>query len=237
MTAISRGAPLRIIAARDAHFPVATISLKSLGISTAASYEGKRWATSVGANPELTVMGELARVAGFDQHSIRIVNIPFNARAAALISDQADFASAWYGSGLPIIGSILAKAGIPYTYVRWSDFGIDIYGQCLAARNDWLETHSALAHAFLKATVKGFETAINSPSDAVSATIKQNPNAGLDASIVREQWSQAVELLTDDYSSKHGLLTMDPVKIEKTAIMANLSTNIHFFTNDYLPHY
>jgi NMT1/THI5 like len=80
----------------------------------------------------------------FAASSVRIVNVPFNARVAALLSGEADFASAWYGSGLVQLGSILAKAGTPFTFIRWSDHRIDIHGQCLAAKVQWLQENSTL---------------------------------------------------------------------------------------------
>jgi NitT/TauT family transport system substrate-binding protein len=233
-----QGAPLRIIAARDALFPVGTVSLAASRIRTPTAYAKKRWATAAGANPEIAFMGELGKLAGFDPATITLQNIPFNARIPALLAGQSDFASAWYGSGYPQYASTLRKAGVPFDFVRWSDYGIDAYGQCLAAREDWLSTNADAARRFLRATLRGISAAIAEPSSAVRATIKLNPNANLDADVVAEQWKQAQELLYDAHAREHGLLTISGAKVARMVEVNELGKSINIdrlYTNAYLP--
>jgi NitT/TauT family transport system substrate-binding protein len=238
MRATIQGAPLRIIAARDATFPVGTISLTPSQIRTPTDYANKRWATAAGANPEITVLGYLGKLTGFDAGTVIVQNIPFNARVSALLAGQSDFASAWYGSGYPQYAHALKKANISFDFVRWSDYGVDSYGQCLAARESWLSENAEAARGFLRATVRGILAAISDPSAAVRATVKLNPNASLDPDVVAEQWSQAQELLYDQYSREHGLLTVSETKISRMVEMSELgkSTDVgRLFTNAYLP--
>jgi ABC-type nitrate/sulfonate/bicarbonate transport system substrate-binding protein len=76
------------------------------------------------------------------------------------------------------------------------DFGVpDTYNVLLACNGDWLEENPELAEAFVQATAKGFEFAVEEPKAAAQILIDANPGAFPTEELV----FQSAELLAKEF--------------------------------------
>lgn len=239
LSAIEQGGDYRIVAIRDAIIPVGTISLKSEAIRTPADYEGKLWGHSESFSPELAILPALAERSSFDPDSVDIVHLEFPARLPALLNGDVDFISAWWGSGYPPQLLAARQQGIEIDFLRWSDFGIDAYGECLVARNDWLISSPVAAAGFFAAADRGFRDAIADPESAVNATIRLNPSQEDQKAVIALSWEQSEDLVYDSKSLVQKLFWIDANRLLETRrlILGDTSNSPieETFTNEFLP--
>jgi NitT/TauT family transport system substrate-binding protein len=239
LNAIEQGGELRVIGVRDAKFPVGTVSLATSNIRTPADYAGKRWGHNVGNSPEQKLLPTLAAQTGFDPTTVKLVHVDYPAQLGALIQGQIDFVSAWWGSGYPEMLLAARDQGVELRFIRWSDYGIDVYGECLVARVDWLDEHPDLAKAFLSSAVKGFLDSQSEPDAAVDAVIASNADQSEQREAIKLQVIQSMELVNDEYVDQHGLFSISGEKLSRTRdAILGMTTKVaieNTFTNEYLP--
>jgi NitT/TauT family transport system substrate-binding protein len=213
---IDQGSSFIIVAMRDALSPIGTVSLDGSAIHTPKDYANKRWGHYTAFTPELRVIGWLGRAYGFDPASVHIANLDFRLRLASLIRGDVDFISGWWGSGFPAFQVAAEKQGVKLKFLRWSDFGVDIYGECLVARRDWALANPDLLRRFLAISAKSFDQSIVDSDGAVAAAIRAAPEVGADRDLIKRGWDQSKELLHDEHSRKRGLFWIETSKLQKT---------------------
>lgn len=216
LRAIEQGAPLRIIAVRDAVLPVVTVAFPRSGIRTPKDYAGKRWGLDASNRFEQDLMPILAERVGFNYASVKLIHADYPAQLQALIEGKVDFFAAGWGSNLPQILLTERQLGIELSVIRWSRYGIDVYGDCLVARDDWLGRHPGLAKAFLTASVRGFKDEMRDPTAAVAAVMKFNTDLASYREVIRLEVTQSLDLLYDTYSRTHGLFSISREKLLRT---------------------
>lgn len=163
----------------------------------------------------------------------------------AVYSKKADFAlplTTWEG----IEGKL---KGTPLKFFDPTEYGVPpSYQLLLAASDDYLAKHEAIAKRFLKATQKGYAYAVEHPKEAAAILIKQNPSGNLDAELVNESQAELSGSYWADAKGKVGyasperwdaytkflfdagvLTGADGKAINKAPAAAEL------FTNKYLP--
>ena len=112
----------------------------------------------------------------------------------------------------------------------------DEYTPLLASSNAFLQEHPDQARAFLAATAKGYQYAMENPEDAAKILVKHAPEIDEAIAVESQKW------LADQYQGdKPHWGTFDPVRWgnffkwmeEKGLVDRDISTE--GFTNDYLP--
>ncbi|MBS1878876.1 MAG: ABC transporter substrate-binding protein [Actinobacteria bacterium] len=70
------------------------------------------------------------------------------------------------------------EEGIELRAFRPQDYGVpDSYTKVLICNPHWLEANPELAQSFVEATAKGFEYAVENPTDAAKILVEENPSA------------------------------------------------------------
>ncbi len=143
--------PVVVLAVIFQHSPLVLLSLAKSGLSTPADYAGKRIMVSLDAEAEIFSMFANESVplsaVNFVQHSWDLED---------LVAGRVDAISA-YSTNEPII---LRTRGIASSMTRPLTYGIDFYGDCLFTSEAELKSHPARAAAFLSASLKGWEYAM-----------------------------------------------------------------------------
>jgi NitT/TauT family transport system substrate-binding protein len=236
---INQGHRFVILGARDANSPIGTVALRRNGITSPAQYAGKKWGHSLGFSPERQLLKELAALSGFDGDSVKIIHMEYGVRFSALLAGQIDFMSAWWGSGYPPIMLTAERQNIELTYIRWTDFGVDVYGEVFVARRDWVEQQPELVRGFLRAASRAFLAAMADPAAAVDAAAAHLGKQGVEREIIRVGWQQSSELVWDAFGRKHGIFQIDEGKFLRTLEMMSVRDLdrpvTSYFTNEYLP--
>jgi len=228
----SNGIPVVSIAAIVQHNTSAIASLKSSGITSAADFEGKTYA-SFGLPIERPLLQGLMQCAGADINKLAFVDVGYDT-FPALVAGRADLIwiyEGWDGVQAKLKGIELNM--VPF----YGDCVPDYYTPVIIAGENTLAEHPDLARRFLKATARGYEYAIAHPAEAADMLLKHSPES--DPALVRA----SQEYLSAQYQADADHWGVQKPEVWRTfaAWMADnglLTTPIDAdaaFSNDYLP--
>lgn len=210
----SKGADLKIIAVRDQRNPVATISLQDNPVESVSDFDRKRWGYSASFSPEQFILKKLA-----DQHEVNFeniikLNVDFPLRVGALINGEVDFISGWIGSALPPFTSAIEKTGAKPVVLYWEDLGVDIYGECFAAKSSALASSGEIFEKFITTAKQAYFEVIGDPSVGMNAVIAFYKGLVIDKEILAEQIEQSNSLLGS--GDKDDILSVEEEKLQQT---------------------
>ena len=214
------------------HNTSAIISLKEDGIESPKDLEGKNYATW-DLPVEKAMMQNIMEADGGDYSKLNLIPEYIDNEAAALLQDI-DAIWIYYAWA----GIACEQAGLETDYIFFKDIKpeFDFYSPIIVANSNWIKENPDTAKAFLAATAKGYEYAIENPDDAADILCKQVPE--LDKDLVKE----SQKWLANQYKAEVDQWGY----IDQTRWDAfyswlyenNLSDEIpagYGFTNDYLP--
>lgn len=213
MLAQEEGSEITIVAVKDAHNRIATVSLKEKGIASPKDYEGR----TLGSNPgsfEFDLLPILGRINGFDAETVEIRELDFSVLFASLLSGKIDIITAFYGSGLYTWEQAALRDGKELSVIRWVDHGLDTYGDAIVTSNGLIESDPDLIKRFFRAAIKGFTYGIENPSEVPALVTKSLPE--LTEEEAAADWEQTIESMLDESTSENGLWWIDHDKMEAT---------------------
>jgi NitT/TauT family transport system substrate-binding protein len=208
------GAGITVVAQTYRTDPTRFVALKKSGISGPADLKGKRVGVQrVGKQADLLA---LLNGVGLSESDIKMVPISFGIED--IVAGKVDIGSQQL---------FFHKAAWEAAGYKWPDglvvldpakFGVEVYGQVIAVNNRYLAANSAAVACFLRASVRGWQTAIDDPDGAVKDVMKFLP-----AGSSTEQ-AQLVSLkVTDDELiappgfDKANLMKVDARQVQATA--------------------
>lgn len=224
--------PLTAVAAIIDHNDSGLISLKEKGIDSPSKMEGMTYA-SWDTPIERAILDDVITLDGGDP---LLVNYVPNTVTDVVSALQTNMDVVWIYYSWDGIATELAGLDTNYISFREIDPVLDFYTPILAANNEFLETQPEVARAFLAATAKGYEYAIENPESAAEILVGQVPE--LDPELI--QASQAY--LADKYQAEKAQWgTIDEARwtafydwmYEEGLIPEQLGSR--GFSNDYLP--
>ncbi len=89
--------------------------------------------------------------------------------ANALLSNKMQAASGFFSSNEPVQAEL---DGQNTTQLFYSDYGIEIYANAIFTTGQIIHEHPDLVERFLRATLKGYQYAIEHPNEAAELTVK-----------------------------------------------------------------
>lgn len=169
--------------------PAGVIFLKLSSIAEPKQLEGKTLGAAAG-DGGFKLFPTFAQHAGFDATSVKIQFIDPKLRETLLAKHEVD----------AIIGQIfnttleLKAKGVDPKEVGsflYRDYGLDLYGNGIAASPTFLRAHPDAVKGFIRASIKGFQDMVQDPAMAVEMTLKYQPL--LNAGIERDRLNLAME--------------------------------------------
>ena len=212
MKLVAEGADITVIGTILQGNPNEVTSLEGSGINKVADLRGKRVALPNGYS-QTAMFPLLLKANGLEQSDMDVINMPPESMVASLLQGQVD----------AILGSMdnfsvqLANEGAKTVNLPFIDHGAPTVAQSIIASNSFLEKQPDVAKAFVAASLKGWDAAIESPDDALSALQDRFPEVNmslapgqLDATIylmcanrarfvgkaTPEQWTDTVKILS-----------------------------------------
>ena len=148
------------------------ISQKAKGIVKPADMVGHKYATW-GLPGEQAIVKAMIKSAGKDPADLDMVpNTVENIIAEFQNPNGVD--CVWSYAAWDKI--ILEQANIETNFIWMKDIeGLDYYTPVIIANNDFLKNNPKEAQAFIRATAKGYDYAINHPKEAADILMKENP--------------------------------------------------------------
>lgn len=185
--------PIEAVAAVLQHNTSGIISLKGEGLDTPKGMEGKKYATW-DLDLEKATIKEVVEADGGDYEKVELIPSTVTDEVSALESKSVDAIWVFYGWG----GIATEVAGLETDYFAFADIDevFDFYTPVIIGNANWMAENEDTTKAFLEATKKGYEFAIENPKEASDILCSAVPE--LDADLV--QASQ--EYMKDQYKAE-----------------------------------
>jgi NitT/TauT family transport system substrate-binding protein len=172
----AQGIPLRAIATILRRNPLVFITLSSSGITSPRDFAGKTIRTSPQIIPTLHAM--TARV-GITPDQYSEVTLPWDVQLFA--SGDVPVWNA-YMNGQVIT---VQQAGYKINLIYPDDYGIHFYSDSIYATDEYIAANPELTLVFLRASLKGWQYAVENPGNVGALVAKYNTQADLNLEYLR----------------------------------------------------
>ena len=177
--ALDEPLPVTAVAALLQHNTSGLIARAGEGLDRPAGLEGKVYATW-NSPVELAMIRYMMEADGADYDTLTLIPNNFTDEPGALAANQVDALWVFYGWG-----AITADLrGFDYDFIYFKDYGqvMDYYTPIMTANTDFLAENPEAAKAFMAATAKGYEYAIENPEEAAQILIDGDNTGSLKGS-------------------------------------------------------
>ena len=180
----SDGKPVHAIATIYRHSPQVFVAEADSGISRPQDFVGQNILAAHHAVPALHAM--MARV-GISREQYTVVSLPYD---PVLFTSGETPVWAVYLTGSI---DILHQAGHKLNIIYPNDYGVHFYADTIFATDDFIAANPDLVLRFLRATLQGWQWAIENPEEAGPLALEYDPT--LDAAIQVAQMEASVPLI------------------------------------------
>jgi NitT/TauT family transport system substrate-binding protein len=218
--------------------PFGVYALKSSGIAKPKDLEGKKLGAPV-FDASFRLFPVFAKKTGVDRAKVTHVNLTPQLREQSLVQGRVDFISGHYFSSMLDLKARGVKSE-DVVAMRYSDFGLDLYGNCVIVSPDMLQKEKEV-RGFLSATIRAWKDVIADPKAGIAAAKKRDPLIDEALEMERLQLSLATNILTP-YVKANGMGDVDPARFARSVQdvaeafgLATAPPPDKVFTNRFLP--
>ncbi|MFF5989109.1 ABC transporter substrate-binding protein [Prauserella flavalba] len=156
-----QGADVKQVNLLQARSAYAVVALADTGISSWKDLRGKTVATE-GAGAMTAMWPFAMSKLGFKEGDVNVVHASSGSKIPGLLAGQWDANLALYVSDQPAIDALDRQAVV----LKWSELGIDLYGNGIVVSNEKLRADPAQVKRFNRAMQKGYLWACGHPAEA-----------------------------------------------------------------------
>lgn len=208
-----KGANVRQIDLVQGASAYSTIALPGSGIESWDDLRGKTVATE--GNGAMTYMLPAAlNGAGLSEGDVEVVNVTGESKIPGLLAGRWDANLALFVSDAPVLKS----EGVDPVVLKWSDVGVEIYGNGIIASEKTLDEKADLAKRFNSALQKGFLWACANPEDAADDFMEEV--RGFDKATVVDAVDEQCSLTWTDENRSLGYGAMSDEGVQKVIDIA-----------------
>ena len=203
--------------------PAAIFVLKSSGITEPKQLNGKKLGSAAN-DSTFKLFPIFASKTGIDVSSMEIQNIEPSLREVLLAQGKVDaIPGQVFNSLLELKAKGVSESNIKY--FMYKDYGLELYGNSIAASRDFLKSNPDAVKGFLRATVKGLKDVAKDPEVGVKAALIYQPL--LNADIERERLRVALSccILTDNVK-KNGFGDVDRERLKNIIALITKAYNL-----------
>ncbi len=193
--------------------PFALLSLKKHGIARPADLRG----ASIGApagDAARRLWPIFARNAGVPADSVAWTNMAPPLREPALVRGDVRAISGFYFTGFLNLAENLKVPEAEIVAFKYSDYGIDLYGNAVVGRVAWLRMNEDTVRRFLAALTVGFKAVLKDPRGAIVHIKAAEPLANEALELRRLQLAIDANMVNDEVR-RNGLLGIDPARMQR----------------------
>lgn len=177
--------PVTAVAGIIQHNTSGIVSLKGNGITSPKGMCGKKYATWE-LEIEQAMLKYLVEKDGGNFDDVTLIPSTVTDVASALQTKEVDDVWIYYAWD----GVALEQKGIDSDFFFFKDYdeALDYYSPVIIANNDYLKECPEDAKAFLAATKKGYEFAMENPEEAADILVKAAPELDKDIVVKSQEW-------------------------------------------------
>ncbi len=210
ITAISKGADLKIVAVVFDKAGNNVFFKKSAGISKPTDLIGKKIAAPP-ADSHRVLWPAFAALNNIPADKITMVNVKPEGKQAIVAAGEVDASFDLYTS-YAIWEKVLGKGNVGN--LLWADYGLPIYGHTYFVNTETVTKNPKMIERFLRAVHKGWRDTQMAPAEAIDAMAAAV--AGLDRDTLLNTMPQILDLCITDRSRKNGIGWIEPALMAKT---------------------
>lgn len=193
---------------------ISTSGLASLKpYKTLESLEGQRIAASQTDSARVILPILLAK-ANIDPSSIHWLAADPGVYSSLLLSGQTDLFTASLDGDVPALEKIAKPRGKTVYFAPFADWGYDVFGYFLIAKDTTLASDPGAAKRFAEATRRAVEYAVAHPEETARIMVKHNPALNYDTTLA--QWRQAIKSIETPYVKQHGYGVATDERLQRT---------------------
>ncbi|TSC62887.1 MAG: NMT1/THI5 like domain-containing protein [Parcubacteria group bacterium Gr01-1014_48] len=166
LVAVSEGKAIKAIAVIYQESPVAYFALKESGIKTPYDFVSKRVGVREGTGTYFTYIAMLNNL-GIDRS--KIIEVPAITTEISLLLEKKVDVLPGFRINEPKIAN---RMGYAVNIIKPEEYGVDIYADVLVTTQDIIYQKPELTRAFVKATLAGWEWAVQNREEAVDIVMK-----------------------------------------------------------------
>lgn len=205
----SKGADLKAVMVIYANAPFVLYWKKSAGIDGPEDFPGHTLGNPPG-DAARVMWPAFAEAVEIKPDSVDFVNISPAAKVPSLAADRVDIISDFY-NGHDVK---LNKFGDDLGFLRWSEYGINPYGNSFIVNTDFLDNNQQVVADFVEVTQRAYAACVENAAPCIDALM--NHASGLDRQAMVDQWGRVKELMSDQYTTSVALGYFDDGRIQKT---------------------
>jgi NitT/TauT family transport system substrate-binding protein len=182
----------------------------------------------------------LARANGVDLSQVKVEQVNIQVRDSLLKSGQVDAVTGFASTAI----MNLIALGVPeqdIRVLRFTDYGLDIYGSCIIATLEYTKQSPTAVRGFVKALSRGMQDTIQNPSSAIAAVKERNTL--IDESVETRRLSIVLrDTVITPFTEAHGFGDIDPARLARQIDYVNevfglprKPTIADVFTSQFLP--
>ena len=193
---------------------ISTSGLASLEpYKTLESLKGKRIAASQtdSARVILPILLERNKI---DPSSIQWLAADPGVYSSLLLSGQTDLFTASIDGDVPALEKIAAPRGKTVYFSSFADWGYDVFGYLLIAKDTTLANDPDAAKRLAQAMRKAVDYSVAHPEETAQIMVKHNPALNYDTTLA--QWKQAIKSIETAYVKKNGYGVATDDRLQRT---------------------
>jgi len=220
--------------------PFALFSLKKYGIKEPKDLAGAAIGAPAGDAPR-RLWPIFAKNAGVPVNSVSWTNMAPPLREPALVKGDVKAISGFYFTGFLNLTENLKVPESEVVAFKYSDFGIDLYGNAVIVRVDWLKANPETVRKFVAGLNAGFKAVLKDPPAAIRHIKSVEQLANEATELKRLQLAIQANIVNDEVR-RNGLGAIDPARMQRAIDqvvqsfeLAGKPTVAQVFNAEYLP--
>ncbi|WP_204318769.1 ABC transporter substrate-binding protein [Pseudooceanicola aestuarii] len=230
----SKGAELTAVMALYANSPFTLYWKKSSGINGPEDFPGHTLGNPSG-DAARVMWPAFAKAVGIAEDAVSFVNVAPAAKMPTLAAGRVDIISDFYNGH----DQKVKEFGEDLGHLRWSEVGLNPYGNSFIVNNDFLAENGELVAAFVEVTQRAYRACVDNAAPCVDALLDNA--SGLNREAMEDQWSRVMELMATDDTVETGLGWFGADRIQATYDLVDTYFELETefdpataFTNDYM---
>ncbi len=229
---VSSGMPIKVIGVIYQDDPTSFTVLDGKGITKLEDLIGKKIGVALNSSTYPEYLALLKR-NGIDQS--QVTEVPVNFGIEPLLTGQIDA----FPGFLTQIPLQVQAAGQKPLVIPFKDYGINMYGVSIVARDETIKNNPDLVQRFVDATFKGWNYVFDHRSEAIDIMMNKFPE--LDRNKITSELDLLIPLILTDTTEEYGLGYSVDTRWEDTInilfdqnVISNKVEPINVFTNKFV---